>query len=167
MLKSLPTPGATKSGEIAKEKRRMVESSGEKVAEVRFALMDDLREVEERARLVALRGEEDTSKMFVRLVKGIWLSIEEDKSELKKAKSELEKDLARAKTEAIKEVRQLKDSHVVAIGQLQVEAKANLDEIVKECDRLGRHLMLKGYSEEEVDAIKANTYVEEGEDEEA
>ncbi|KAF6174426.1 hypothetical protein GIB67_024448 [Kingdonia uniflora] len=73
----------------------------------------------------------------VLLSKGIWLGIEEEKSELKKAKSELEKGLAQAKTEVIKEV------------------------------RLGRHLMLKGYSQEVVDAIKVDTYVEEGEDEKA
>ncbi|KAF6174804.1 hypothetical protein GIB67_042873 [Kingdonia uniflora] len=108
--------------------------------------MDDHREIEERARLAALYGEEDTSKMVACLMKGIWLGIEEEKSELKMAKSELEKDLARAITEAMKEVRQLKASHVIAIGQLQVEAKANLDEIVEERDRLGRRLMLKGYS---------------------
>ncbi|KAF6158710.1 hypothetical protein GIB67_040224, partial [Kingdonia uniflora] len=133
MLKSLPASGATESGEVTKEKRR-VESSREKV---------------------------------VLLVKGIWLGIEEEKSELKKAKSELEKAQAQAKTEAIKEVRQLKASYVMAIGQLQAEAKVNLDEMLKERNRLGHHLMLKGYSKEEVDAIKADTYVEEGDDEEA
>ncbi|KAF6139580.1 hypothetical protein GIB67_015537 [Kingdonia uniflora] len=111
------------------------------------------------------RGE-DTSKMVACLIKGMWLGIEEEKSELKKAKRKLEKDLARVKTEAMKEVRQLKASHVVAIGQLQVVAKANLHEIVEELDRLGPHLILKGYSEDELDAIKADTYVE-VEDEEA
>ncbi|KAF6169452.1 hypothetical protein GIB67_021455, partial [Kingdonia uniflora] len=48
-----------------------------------------------------------------------------------------------------------------------VEAKANLDEMVKERDRLGRHLILKGYSEEEVDTIKANTYIEDEDEEKA
>ncbi|KAF6156977.1 hypothetical protein GIB67_039738 [Kingdonia uniflora] len=155
-----------KSGEVTKEKRRRVEFSGEKVAEVRPGAVDDVREVEKRARLAALHGEEDTSKMVTRLMKGIWLGIEEEKSKLKKAKSKLEKELARAKTKTMKEARQLKASHVMAIGQLQVEAKANLDKMVEERDRLGRHFMLKGYSEEEADAIKANTYVEEGDDEE-
>ncbi|KAF6137396.1 hypothetical protein GIB67_036433 [Kingdonia uniflora] len=69
--------------------------------------------------------------MVVRLVKGIWLGIKKDKSELKK-----------------------------------VETKANVDEVVEEHDRLGCHLMLKGYSEEEVDAIKPDTYVEEEDEEE-
>ncbi|KAF6177161.1 hypothetical protein GIB67_025498 [Kingdonia uniflora] len=49
----------------------------------------------------------------------------------------------------------------------KLETKANLDEMVEERDRLGRHLMLKGYSEEEVDAIKADTYDEEEDEEEA
>ncbi|KAF6165576.1 hypothetical protein GIB67_022747 [Kingdonia uniflora] len=69
--------------------------------------MDDLKEVEERARLAILQGKEDTSQMVSRLVKGIWLGIEEQESELKKAKSEQEKNLARAKTDALKEVKQL------------------------------------------------------------
>ncbi|KAF6141105.1 hypothetical protein GIB67_006550, partial [Kingdonia uniflora] len=87
------------------------------------------------ARLAVFNGEEDTRKMVARLVKRIWLEIEEEKSELKKA-------------------------------NLQVETKANLEEMVKECDILGHHLILKGYSEEEVDAIKADTYVEEEDKEE-
>ncbi|KAF6171529.1 hypothetical protein GIB67_018053 [Kingdonia uniflora] len=112
----------------------------------------------------------DAFKNFVKpkvahLVKGIWLGIEEQESELKKAKSDLEKNLARAKTDALKEVKQLKAAHTVAIGQLQVKAKANLDEMAEEYDRLGRHLMLNGYSQEEVDAIKADTYVVEEEEE--
>ncbi|KAF6145325.1 hypothetical protein GIB67_002349 [Kingdonia uniflora] len=64
MLKSLSAPGATESGEVAKEKRTRVESSGEKIAEVRPAAVDDLREVKERVRLAALHGEENTSKMI-------------------------------------------------------------------------------------------------------
>ncbi|KAF6145308.1 hypothetical protein GIB67_017019 [Kingdonia uniflora] len=136
-----------------------------KVVEGQSASMDDLKEVEERARLAILQGKEDMSQMVVRLVKGIWLGIEEQESKLKKAKSELEINLARAKTEALKEVRQLKAAHAIIISQLQAEAKANLDETVEEHDRLGHQLMLKGYSQEEVDAIKADTYVEEDEEE--
>ncbi|KAF6166018.1 hypothetical protein GIB67_012915 [Kingdonia uniflora] len=66
MLKSVATSGTTGSGESVKEKRRMVESSeksGEKVAEERPVVLDDLKEVEERARLAAFHREEDTSKM--------------------------------------------------------------------------------------------------------
>ncbi|KAF6173564.1 hypothetical protein GIB67_022923 [Kingdonia uniflora] len=167
--KALPASGTTVTGEIAQGKRMRVEplgNSGEKFVEGRSASMDDLKEVEERARLAILQGKEDTSQMVVHLIKEIWLGIEEQESELKKAKSELEKNLASAKTDALKEVKQQKAAHAVVIVQLQVEAKANLDETAEEHDRLGRHLMLKGYSQEEVDTIKADTYAEE-EDEEA
>ncbi|KAF6165590.1 hypothetical protein GIB67_021860, partial [Kingdonia uniflora] len=124
-------------------------------------------EVEERARLAILQGEEDTSKMVARLVKGIWLGIEEEKSELKKENIKLENELAKTRAATLKEVKQLKASHAVTIGQLQVETKANLDEMVEERDRLGHHLMLKGYSKEEVNVIKVDTYVEEEDEEEA
>ncbi|KAF6136448.1 hypothetical protein GIB67_000359 [Kingdonia uniflora] len=137
--KVLPTSGATVSGEVTQGKRRRVEplgSSGDKVTEGKSISVDDLKEVEERAKLAILQGKEDTSQMAASLVEGIWL-----------------------------EVKQLKATYAVAISQLQLEAKDNLDETAEECDRLGRHLMLKGYSQEEVDAIKANTYVEEEEKE--
>ncbi|KAF6145710.1 hypothetical protein GIB67_010671 [Kingdonia uniflora] len=140
MLKAPPASGTTGSGEVAKDKRRRVEpsgESGEKIAEGRFSLVDDLKEVEEMARLAVLQGEEDMSKMVARLVKGIWLGIEEEKSELKKVNVELEKELARSRDDTLKEV------------------------------KLGRHLMLKDYSEEEAYAIKANTYFEEEDEEEA
>ncbi|KAF6150833.1 hypothetical protein GIB67_020916 [Kingdonia uniflora] len=113
MLKVMSASGTTGSSEVANDKWRKVEPSGEsreKVAEGQSSLVDDLKEVEERARLAVLQGEEDTSKM--------------------------------------------------------VKTKANLDEMVEEQDRLGHHLMLKGYSEEEVDVIKADTYVEEEDKEE-
>ncbi|KAF6171733.1 hypothetical protein GIB67_007254 [Kingdonia uniflora] len=161
ILKALPASGTTGSGEVVKDKRGRVEPSGEsevKVAEGRSALVGDLKEVKERARLAVLQGEEDTSKM---------LGIEGMKSELKKVNVELEKELARSRADTLKEVKQLKASHAVAIGQLQVETKANLDEMVEERDRLGHHLMLKSNSEEEVDAIEADTYVEEEDEEEA
>ncbi|KAF6140687.1 hypothetical protein GIB67_013980 [Kingdonia uniflora] len=142
-----------KSGKVTQGKRKRVEplgGSGEKVTEGRSASVDHLKEVEERARLAILQGKEDTSQM---------------ESELKKVESKLEKNLVGAKTEALKEVKQLKASHTVAIGQLQVETKANLDEMVEERDRLGCHLMLKGCSQEKVDAIKDDTYAEVEEEE--
>ncbi|KAF6154775.1 hypothetical protein GIB67_032387, partial [Kingdonia uniflora] len=160
----------TGSGEVAKEKRRRVEppgESGEKVTEGRSATVDDLKEVEERARLAVLHGEEDMSRMVVPLVKGIWLDIVEEKSERKKGKYQLEKELARSRIDALKEVKQLKVSHAVAMGQLQVEMRENLGEMVEVRDRLEHHLMWKGYSEEEVDAIMADIYVEEEYEEEA
>ncbi|KAF6170803.1 hypothetical protein GIB67_015755 [Kingdonia uniflora] len=49
----------------------------------------------------------------------------------------------------------------------RVKAEANFDEMVEEHGRLGHHLMLKSYFEEEVEAIKADTYVEEEDEEEA
>ncbi|KAF6149842.1 hypothetical protein GIB67_010916 [Kingdonia uniflora] len=104
--KVLLASGTTVSGEVAQGKRRRVEplgGLGGKVAEVQPISGDDLIEVEERARLAILHGKEDTNHMVIRLVKGIWLGIEEQKSELKKAKNELEKNLARAKTDALKE----------------------------------------------------------------
>ncbi|KAF6173834.1 hypothetical protein GIB67_039785 [Kingdonia uniflora] len=167
---ALPASGTTGSGEVAKDKRRRVEPSGEsreKVAEGGSTMVDDLKKVEERARLAVLQEEEDTSMMFADLVKGIWLGIEEETRKLKKANVELVKELARSRADALKEVRQLKVSHAVAISQLPVETNANLDEMVEERDILRRHLMLNGYSEEEVDTIKANTYVEEEIEEEA
>ncbi|KAF6149933.1 hypothetical protein GIB67_008654, partial [Kingdonia uniflora] len=170
MLKALPASGTTGSGEVPKDKRMRAEpsgESGEKVAKGRSASVDNLKEVEERARLVVLQGEEDTNKMVVCLAKGIWLSIEEEKSELKKVNVELEKELDRSRVDALKDVKQLKDSHAVAIGQLQVETKVKFNEMFEEHDRIGRHLILKGYSEEEVDVIKADTYVEEEDEEEA
>ncbi|KAF6165876.1 hypothetical protein GIB67_012773 [Kingdonia uniflora] len=77
----------------------------EKVAEGRSSSMDDLNEVEKRARLEILQGKEDTSQLVAHFVKGIWFGIEEQESELKMAKSELEKILALAKTDALKEVK--------------------------------------------------------------
>ncbi|KAF6168861.1 hypothetical protein GIB67_041745 [Kingdonia uniflora] len=142
----MPASGTTVSGEFAQGKRRRVEPLGGsegKVPEVRSISVNDLKEVNERPKLVILQGKEDTSQM---------------------AKSELEKKLAQAKTEALKEVKHLKAAHAVAISQLQVEAKANLYKTAEERDRLGRHLMLKGYSQEEVDVIKADTYAKEEEE---
>ncbi|KAF6148638.1 hypothetical protein GIB67_042597 [Kingdonia uniflora] len=166
--KAPPASGATGSGDVAKGKRKRVEplaGSRKKVPEGQSTSVDDLKEVEERARLTILQGKEDTSQMVARLAKRIWLGIEEQESELKKAKSGLEKYLARANTEALKEVRELKAAHAVVIGQFKVKEKANLYEMAEERDRLGCHLMLKSYSQEEVDVIKADTYAEEEEEE--
>ncbi|KAF6140741.1 hypothetical protein GIB67_035168 [Kingdonia uniflora] len=132
--KALPASGITVSGEVAQGKRKRVEPLGgsrEKVAEGQSALVDDLKEVEERTRLAILQGKEDTSQM---------------ESEMKKAKRELEKNLARAKTDALKEVKQLKAAHAMVIGQLQVEAKANLDEMTEEIEVLGAMDGLDGIS---------------------
>ncbi|KAF6163596.1 hypothetical protein GIB67_022161 [Kingdonia uniflora] len=127
---ALPASGTTVSGEVAQGKRRKVEPLGnsrEKFIEGQSALMDDLKEVEEWARLVILHGKEDASQMVVRLVKGIWLGTEEQESELKKAKNELEKNLAQAKTDALKEVKQLKAAHAMAIEEEEAEVLRVVD----------------------------------------
>ncbi|KAF6148569.1 hypothetical protein GIB67_042528, partial [Kingdonia uniflora] len=111
--------------------------------------------------------DEGKRQVVALLVKGIWLGIEEEKNELKKVNIELGKELARSRADTLKDVKQLRASHAVAIGQLQVEAKANLDEMAEKRDRLGLHLMLIGYSEEEVNAIKVDIYVEEEDEKEA
>ncbi|KAF6172347.1 hypothetical protein GIB67_024969 [Kingdonia uniflora] len=130
MLKSLPASGTTESGEVAKDKRRVepLGESGEKVAEGRSASVDDLKEVEERARLAILQREEDTCQMVACLIKGMWLSIEEEKSKLKKAKSELKKDLTRAKTEAMKEVKKLKASHVEEVDVIKANTYVEVED---------------------------------------
>ncbi|KAF6143541.1 hypothetical protein GIB67_029710 [Kingdonia uniflora] len=133
ILKRSSPSGTTGSGEIdRKEKRRRIKPlgrSGEKGAEKRPAAEDDLKEVEERARLAGLHGE-DMSRMVARLVKGIWLRVEEEKFELMKVKVELEKKIARAKADALKEVKKLKAlkaSYSVANGHLQAEVRVNLE----------------------------------------
>ncbi|KAF6157951.1 hypothetical protein GIB67_015267 [Kingdonia uniflora] len=142
---------------------KLLGRSKEKVVEERPAVEDDLKAVEERARLAALHGEEDMSRMK------IWLGVEEEKSKLIKVKVEHGKNVARVKADSLKEAKKLealKASHTVMIGHLQAEARVNLEEMEAERERLGCHLMFKGYYEEEVDAIKEDTYVEEGDDEE-
>ncbi|KAF6138703.1 hypothetical protein GIB67_009897 [Kingdonia uniflora] len=94
-------------GELGLRRKKRVER--EKVIEGRSASMDDLKEVEERARLAIHQGKDYISQM--------------------------------------------------------VEEKANLDETAEERNKLDRHLMLKGYSQKDVDAIMADTYVkDEGEE---
>ncbi|KAF6145338.1 hypothetical protein GIB67_016799 [Kingdonia uniflora] len=153
---------------------RAVKQSVKSKVERKEYLLDEVTKEETELELVleglSLRRKkrvDSRSNKIAHLVKGIWLGIKEEKSELKKLNVELEKELARSRTDALKEVRQLKASHAVAIGQLQVETKANLDEKVEERNRLGHHLMLKGYSEVEVDTIKADTYIEEEVEKEA
>ncbi|KAF6146868.1 hypothetical protein GIB67_018521 [Kingdonia uniflora] len=131
VLQALPASGITGSGDVAKDKRMRVEpsgESGEKVTEGQSASVGDLKEVEERVWLAVLQGEEDTSKMVARLVKGIWIGIEEEKNELKKVNVELEKELARSRANALKEVRQLKASHAVAIGDGYIKANTYIEE---------------------------------------
>ncbi|KAF6138858.1 hypothetical protein GIB67_018589 [Kingdonia uniflora] len=95
MLKALSASGTTGSGEVTKDKRRRVKPSGElgeKVVEGRSAAVDGLKEVEERARLAVLHGEEDTSKMVARLVKGIWLGYYKEEMDAIKADTYAEEE---------------------------------------------------------------------------
>ncbi|KAF6136261.1 hypothetical protein GIB67_042746, partial [Kingdonia uniflora] len=64
--KALPASGTTISGEVAQGKRKRVEplgGLGEKVTEGRSVSVDDLKKIEERAKLAILQGKEDTSQM--------------------------------------------------------------------------------------------------------
>ncbi|KAF6134664.1 hypothetical protein GIB67_002065 [Kingdonia uniflora] len=170
MLKRPSTSRTTRSGEAVK--KRSVEPSkrlGMEVIEDRPVVEDDLKEVEEKARSAAFHGDEKMSKIAVRLMKVICLGVEEERAELKRKKVELERNVARFKNDLLKEgkwVEALKASQVVEINSLHVEARTNLEEVVAERDRLGRHLVSKEYFEDEVDVIRSNTYVEEEEDEE-
>ncbi|KAF6134362.1 hypothetical protein GIB67_005754 [Kingdonia uniflora] len=142
--------------------------SGMKDVEDRPVIDDDLKEVEEKAKLAAPHGEEEMSKMAAHLMKGICLGVEEERADLKGKKVELERNVARLKTNLLmvgKRMEALKALQVVEINNLHTEGRTNLEEVVAKRDRLRRHLVSKGYSEDEVDAIGADTYVEEEEDE--
>ncbi|KAF6163271.1 hypothetical protein GIB67_025135 [Kingdonia uniflora] len=96
MLKRGSTSGTTGSGEVEEEvKKRRVDPSikliGVKVAENRPGEEDELKAVEDRARLVARKGVDEISKVAARLMKGICLGMEEEKVELETKKTELEK----------------------------------------------------------------------------
>ncbi|KAF6146239.1 hypothetical protein GIB67_011711 [Kingdonia uniflora] len=103
------------------------------------------------------------------LMKGICLGVEEERDELKKKKVELKRSVARLKIDLLKEgkwMEALKVLQVVEMNNLHAKARSNLEEVVAERDRLGCHLISKRYSEDEVDTIKANNYVEDEENEE-
>ncbi|KAF6176945.1 hypothetical protein GIB67_027745 [Kingdonia uniflora] len=109
------------------------------------------------------------SKMAARLMKGIYLGVEEEIAELKRKKVKLERNIARLKFDSSKEGKRLeplKASQVVEVNKLQAEARVDLENAADEPDKLGHHLMSKRYSEDEVDVIRVDTYVEEEEDEE-
>ncbi|KAF6158323.1 hypothetical protein GIB67_022403 [Kingdonia uniflora] len=120
-------------------------------------------------RLAALHGEEKMCKMAARLMKGICLVVEDEGAELNRKKVELKRNVAQLKTDLLKEgkwMEALRALQVVEINNLHAEVRVNLVEVVAERDRLGRHLMSKGYSKDKVNAIRGDTYVEEEEDEE-
>ncbi|KAF6152179.1 hypothetical protein GIB67_019401 [Kingdonia uniflora] len=72
-----------------------------------------------------------------RLIKGIYLRMEEVKAELASRMAELEKEAAQE----------------VEISELKEEAGNNLEEVVVQRDRLGRHLLKMGYFKAEVNDI--------------
>ncbi|KAF6134685.1 hypothetical protein GIB67_002086 [Kingdonia uniflora] len=115
---------------------------------------------------------EDVLQLYgaARLMKGICLGVGEERVEMKRKKVKLKKECARLKSDLNKEGMRLvalKASQVVEINKLQAKGKVDLEEVVAECNRLGRHLMSKGYFEDEVEAIRDDTYLEEDEDEES
>ncbi|KAF6145145.1 hypothetical protein GIB67_020336 [Kingdonia uniflora] len=152
MLKRPLTSRTTVSGEAVKKRRiEPSERSGMKVVEDRPIIEDNSKEVE-----------------VARLMKGICLEVEEERAELKRKKVELERNAARLKIDLLKErkrVEDLKASQVVEINNPHAKARKFLEEVIAERDRLGLHLVSKGYSEDEMDAIRADTYVEDEEEE--
>ncbi|KAF6134107.1 hypothetical protein GIB67_013504 [Kingdonia uniflora] len=136
MLKRLLTSGPTGSSKALKKRRvEPSEMSGMKVIKDRPIVEDDLKEVEEKARLAALHGEKEMRKIVTHLMKGICLGDEEERAELKWKKVNLERNVARLKTDMHKEIKQMEALKAI-------------------------------YSEDEVDAIKADSYVEKEDDEE-
>ncbi|KAF6155065.1 hypothetical protein GIB67_035812 [Kingdonia uniflora] len=111
MLKRGSTFGTTGSGEVegGAKKRRVepFELTAAKVIEDRPVIGEELKEIEERARLATLNGEEEMSKMAAHLIKGICLWAEEEKVELKK-----EKKVARLKADLINEEKRLESLKV-------------------------------------------------------
>ncbi|KAF6159497.1 hypothetical protein GIB67_032268 [Kingdonia uniflora] len=84
-----------------------------------------------------------------RLIKEICLGVEDERTELKRQKSELERSVTRSKNDLVKEGKRLealKASQEVEINRLQMEASVDLEEVGAERDRLRLYLMSKGYS---------------------
>ncbi|KAF6170344.1 hypothetical protein GIB67_043034 [Kingdonia uniflora] len=119
--------------------------------------------------LLDTAAQEETELEATRLMKGICLRVEEERAELKRKKVELKRNVAQLKIYLLKVgkwMETLKASQVVEINNLHAKVRTNFKEVVAERDRLGRHLMSKRYSEDEVDAIRADTYVEDEKNEE-
>ncbi|KAF6155491.1 hypothetical protein GIB67_014810 [Kingdonia uniflora] len=141
MLKRNSTSGTTGSDEVEGEvKKRRVDPpsqlTGAKVTENRSGEEDELKAVEDRARLAACNGEEEMNKV------GICLGMEEEKDEFEKGKVELEKKVARLKSDLIKEGKRLdsvKAAQEVEISELTEKAGKNLVEV----ELKGMHLITK------------------------
>ncbi|KAF6139045.1 hypothetical protein GIB67_010771 [Kingdonia uniflora] len=166
MLKRGSTSGTTGSGEVEGEAKKIrVDPSSElirtKVAENRPGEEDELKAMEDRARLAARKGVEEKNKVTAHLMKGICLGMEEEKVELEKKVARLKSDLVREG----KRLASVKAVQEVEIIELTEESRKNLHEVVVQSDRLGLHLLKMGYSKVEVNDIMEDTYIEEKEDE--
>ncbi|KAF6137544.1 hypothetical protein GIB67_031823 [Kingdonia uniflora] len=150
---------------------------GAKVRESRPAEEDELRAIEDWVRLIARKGVEELSasaqlelsRMTIHLLKAICLEIEEGKAELENGKVELDMKVARLKSDLALEGERLvaaKAAQKVLISELTVEAQKNLNDIVVQRDRLGRQLLVVGYTKADIKANMAGTFVEEDEVEE-
>ncbi|KAF6162859.1 hypothetical protein GIB67_021008 [Kingdonia uniflora] len=132
-----------------------------KVVKNRPGVEDELKAMEDRARLAACKGVEEMSKVE------IYLGMEEEKVELKSGKVELE-EVVRLKSDLVRERKRLnyvKAAQEVEISELTKELRINLEKVVVQHDKFGYHLLKMGYSKTEVNNIMEDTYVEEEEDE--
>ncbi|KAF6158361.1 hypothetical protein GIB67_022441 [Kingdonia uniflora] len=101
---------------VDSSKKKGTDGERVKVVGDRPIVEDDWKEVKEKVRLAALHGEKEMSKMAARLMKGIYLGVEEERAELKRKKVELERNIARLKSDLSKEgklLEALKASQVV------------------------------------------------------
>ncbi|KAF6165817.1 hypothetical protein GIB67_012714 [Kingdonia uniflora] len=141
MLKrgSTSTTIRSSEGEGAAKKRRidLSELIGAKVAEDRSSEVDKLKSVEDKVRLAARRGEEEMTKRAARLIKGIFLGMEEEEAVLDRGKIKLEKKVARLKIDLAwdgKWLESVKGGQEVRISDLVEETRNNLGELVVQRD---------------------------------
>ncbi|KAF6135664.1 hypothetical protein GIB67_028235 [Kingdonia uniflora] len=106
------------------------------------------------------------SEKTARLLKGIYLGIEEGKTELESGRVELEKKVAKLESDLALEGERLavaKASHKVLISELAEEVQKNVDDVAVQRDRLGHQLIAVEYTKVDLKAIMASTYIEEDE----
>ncbi|KAF6153891.1 hypothetical protein GIB67_023668 [Kingdonia uniflora] len=112
MLNRGLTSGTTGSGEVegAAEKRRADPPSQltrAKATEDRLGEEDELKVVEDGAKLTVRNGEDEMIKMTACLLKIIGLGVVEEKIELKEGKAELKMKVARLKADLVREGKRL------------------------------------------------------------
>ncbi|KAF6159134.1 hypothetical protein GIB67_032751 [Kingdonia uniflora] len=175
MLKRGSTSGTTESGEVKGEAKKRRDDPPFQLTEVkasedRLGEEDELKVVEDRAKLAVHNGEKKKSKIAALLMKGICLGVEVEKAKLEKGKAEFVKKVAHLKVYLAMEGKRLdslKASQKVEINELTAKAGNNLEEVLIQRDRLGSHLLKMRYSKTEVNDIMTDTYVKEEEDDEA